>query len=101
MAQVRVNLEQQRTDNDEMKKHMDTKDEKLREMKKEQDNIHKSASICKTELVCPRCHIGIGYEMRKTCNVHSHTSREACKAKACNGIECLCSYVNCCVCGSS
>ncbi|GFG35205.1 hypothetical protein Cfor_01309 [Coptotermes formosanus] len=50
MAQVRVNLEQQRTDNDEMKKHMDTKDEKLREMKKEQDNIHKSASICKTEL---------------------------------------------------
>lgn len=53
MAQVRVNLEQQRTDNDEMKKNLETKDDKLREMKKEQDNTHKSASSCKTELVCP------------------------------------------------
>lgn len=50
MAQVRVNLDQQRTDNDEMKKNLETKDDKLREMKKEQDNIHKSASLCKTEL---------------------------------------------------
>lgn len=60
LAQVRVNLEQQRTDNDEMKKHLEAKDDKLKEMKKEQDNTQKSASSCKTELVCPRFHIGIG-----------------------------------------
>jgi hypothetical protein len=52
IAQVRVNLMQQRTDNDEMKKTMETKDEELREAKKEQDNSQKSANICKTELVC-------------------------------------------------
>lgn len=52
IAQVRVNLEQQRTDNDEIKKTMETKDEELREVKKEKDNSQKSASICKTELVC-------------------------------------------------
>jgi len=60
LAQVRVNLEQQRTDNDEMKKHLEAKDDKLREMKKEQDNTQKSASSCKTELVCLSFHIGIG-----------------------------------------
>jgi uncharacterized membrane protein len=60
LAQVRVNLEQQRTDNDEMKKHLEAKDDKLKEMKKEQDNTQKSASSCKTELVCPSFHIGIG-----------------------------------------
>jgi hypothetical protein len=52
IAQVRVNLVQQRTDNDEMRKMMDTKDEELREAKKDQDNSQKSADICKTELVC-------------------------------------------------
>jgi hypothetical protein len=52
IAQVRVNLEQQRVDKDEMKKAMETKDEELREVKKEQDNSQKSANICKTELVC-------------------------------------------------
>jgi hypothetical protein len=52
IAQVRVNLMQQRTDTDEMKKAMETKDEELREVKKEQDNSQKSANICKTELVC-------------------------------------------------
>jgi hypothetical protein len=52
VAQVRVNLLQQRTDNGEMKKMMETKDEELREVKKEQDNSQKSADICKTELVC-------------------------------------------------
>jgi len=60
LAQVRVNLEQQRTDNDEMKKHLEAKDDKLKEMKKEQDNTQKSASSCKTELVCPSFHICIG-----------------------------------------
>lgn len=60
IAQVRVNLEQQRTDNDEMKKTMETKDEELREVKKQQDNSQKSANICKTELVCGRVHICIG-----------------------------------------
>jgi hypothetical protein len=60
LAQVRVNLEQQRTDNDGMKKILETKEEKLREMMKEQDNTHKSASSCKTELVCLTFHIGIG-----------------------------------------
>jgi chromosome segregation ATPase len=60
IAQVRVNLEQQRTDNDEMKKTMETKDEELREVKKQQDNSQKSANICKTELVCLRIHICIG-----------------------------------------
>lgn len=62
LAQVRVNLEQQRTDNNEMKKNLETKEDELREMKKENDNIHKAANSCKTELVCPRFHIGIGYE---------------------------------------
>lgn len=65
LAQVRVNLEQQRTDNDVMKKNLETKDDKLREMKKENDNTQKSANSCKTELVCPRIHIGIGYEKNK------------------------------------
>jgi hypothetical protein len=60
IAQVRVNLEQQRTDNDELKKTMKTKEEELREMKKEQDNSQKSTNICKTELVCQRVHICIG-----------------------------------------
>jgi hypothetical protein len=60
MAQVRVNLEQQRTDNDVLKKNLETKDDKLREMKKEQDNTYKSASLCRTELVCIRYHIGTG-----------------------------------------
>jgi BioD-like phosphotransacetylase family protein len=46
--QVRVNLEQQRTENDELKKNLETKDDKLKEIKKEQDNTHKSASLCKT-----------------------------------------------------
>ncbi|KDR13779.1 protein CASC4-like isoform X1 [Zootermopsis nevadensis] len=50
MAQVRVNFEQQRTDNDEMKKTLDTKDNELKDMKKQQDNDHKSANLCKTEL---------------------------------------------------
>lgn len=62
MAQVRVNLEQQRTDNDEMKKTLETKDDELKEMKKQQDNDHKSASLCKTELVCTMFHICIGQE---------------------------------------
>lgn len=60
MAQVRVNLEQQRTDNDEMKKTLDTKDNELKDMKKQQDNDHKSANLCKTELVCSKLHICIG-----------------------------------------
>jgi len=60
LAQVRVNFEQQRTDNDEMKKHLEAKDDKLRETKKEQDNTLELASSCKTELVCPNFHIGIG-----------------------------------------
>jgi len=60
LAQVRVNLEQQRTDNGEMKKHLEAKDDKLKEMTKEQDNAQKSASSCKTELVCPSFHIAIG-----------------------------------------
>jgi len=60
LAQVRVNLDQQRTDNDEMKKQMEAKDDKLREMKKEQDSTQKSASSCKTELVCLSFHSFIG-----------------------------------------
>jgi len=60
VAQVRVNLEQQRTENDEMKKQLEAKDDKLREMKKEQDNTQKSASSCKTELVCLSFRIGMG-----------------------------------------
>lgn len=101
MAQVRVNLDQQRTDNDEMKKNLETKDDKLREMKKEQDNIHNSASLCKTELVCRRFHICIGQEMIKRSSVDSHTGREMCEVKARNGIECSYIYVICGACGSS
>ncbi|PNF35517.1 hypothetical protein B7P43_G04102 [Cryptotermes secundus] len=50
VAQVRVNLLQERTDNDEMKKTLETKDEELRKAKKEQENSQKSTNICKTEL---------------------------------------------------
>lgn len=64
VAQVRVNFEQQRTDNDELKKTLETRDDELSEMRKQQDNDHKSASSCKTELVCPIFHICIGYETR-------------------------------------
>jgi hypothetical protein len=76
MAQARVNLEQQRTDNDEMKKNLETKDDKLKEIKKENDNTHKSANSCKTELVCARFHIGIGYEKNKILWSQSHKSKK-------------------------
>jgi hypothetical protein len=60
MAQVRVNLEQQRTDNDEMKKTLETKDNELKEMRKQQDSDHKSANLCRTELVCLNFNVCIG-----------------------------------------
>jgi hypothetical protein len=47
-----------------MKKTLETRDDELNEMRKQHDNDHKSANLCKTELVCPIFHICIGYETR-------------------------------------
>jgi len=52
VAQMKVNLEQQRNDNDVMKKTLETKDEGLKEMRKEKEKDYKAANLCKTELVC-------------------------------------------------
>ncbi|XP_069673394.1 protein GOLM2-like isoform X1 [Periplaneta americana] len=50
MAQLRVRLEQQRAENDDMKKVLETRDDELKEFKKEHDKEHKSATLCNTEL---------------------------------------------------